>query len=163
HRRTAVRPWTGLVARWQDAGRACREGRRVPGLGNVSHADRRQLRHRGATPTDEGWLARRVIGDDMGAVAPSDGASQEDRRDRQADARALAATRRQLFIVGTVVSLGVEWLAWASGLSAALWSGLGALPQWISIFVYVAIVLLVLTLVASPLGYYRGHVLSRRY
>jgi STE24 endopeptidase len=82
---------------------------------------------------------------------------------RREQARALAATRRRLFLVGSVVSLAAPLVLWASGLSSWLWGVLDDWPALTGVPVYVALVTLILTLVATPLAYYGGFVLTHRY
>jgi Zn-dependent protease with chaperone function len=83
--------------------------------------------------------------------------------DRRQQAAALAATRRRLFLIGTVVSLAAPLVLWATGVGAAAWNALAGLPVWLGIPLYVALITLMLTLVAVPLGYYGGYVLTHRY
>ena len=86
-----------------------------------------------------------------------------DRGSRRAQARSLAATRRRLFLVGTVIGLVAPWALWASGLSAALWGSLQGLSPWLAVPLQVAILTLALALIATPVSFYGGFVVAHRY
>ena len=75
----------------------------------------------------------------------------------------LAATRRRLFLLGSAVSLAAPLVLWASGVSSRLWEALAGWPAALAIPVYVALVTFVLTLVATPLAYYGGFVVTHRF
>ncbi len=82
---------------------------------------------------------------------------------RRAQAAALAATRRRLFVVGTLVGIAAPWALWASGLSADLWASLQSTSLWLAVPIQVGVLTLVLTLVATPLSFYGGFVVGHRY
>jgi STE24 endopeptidase len=82
---------------------------------------------------------------------------------RRAQAAELAATRRQLFLLTSAVSVVAPWLVWASGLSGALWDSLASLGSWLAVPLHVGLLTLVLALVAIPPGYYSGFVVGHRY
>lgn len=82
---------------------------------------------------------------------------------RRAQAAALAATRRRLFLVGTVVGIVAPFALWASGLSGWHWSGLRDHPAWIAVPLQIGMLTLLLALISTPLSFYGGFVLTHRY
>jgi STE24 endopeptidase len=82
---------------------------------------------------------------------------------RRAQAAALGATRRRLFILGTVIGLVAPWALWASGLSAGLWASLQPLSLWLAVPLHLGILTLILALIATPLSFYGGFVVGHRY
>jgi STE24 endopeptidase len=84
-------------------------------------------------------------------------------QDRREAARTLAALRRRLFFVATAVGLIATWALWASGASIAAWSALVSMPYRIGLVIYVALTLVVLALIAAPIAFYRGHVVSHHF
>ena len=99
----------------------------------------------------------------MDALSTADAERLATRPDREASARQLAAVRRRLFFIGTLVSLLATWLLWATGLSAAAWNGLGQLPYGVGVSVYIGLSLLVLSVVTAPIAYYRGFIVAHRF
>lgn len=96
-------------------------------------------------------------------AGPADAVATATRESRRDQARALAATRRRLFVLTTVIGLVAPWALWASGLSAGLWAGLQDLSLWLSVPIQVGILTLLLVLVATPLSFYGGFVVGHRY
>lgn len=96
-------------------------------------------------------------------AGPADAVATATRESRRDQARALAATRRRLFVLTTVIGLVAPWALWASGLSAGLWAGLHDLSLWLSVPIQVGILTLLLVLVATPLSFYGGFVVGHRY
>jgi STE24 endopeptidase len=90
-------------------------------------------------------------------------ASPGDRVTRREKATALAATRRRLFLIGTVVGILAPWALWSSGLSGGLWTTLDMLPIWLSLPLQIGVLTLLLVLVSTPLSYYGGFVVSHQY
>jgi STE24 endopeptidase len=86
-----------------------------------------------------------------------------DRASRRKQASALAATRRRLFLIGTVVGLAAPWALWASGLSAVLWGSLRELSLWLAVPIHVGLLTLLLALISTPLTYYGGFIVGHRY
>jgi STE24 endopeptidase len=82
---------------------------------------------------------------------------------RREQAAALAATRRTLFLIGTVVGILAPLAVLASGLSAWLWGALQGVSIWLAVPVQVAVLTLILGLISTPLSYYGGFVLNHRY
>lgn len=75
----------------------------------------------------------------------------------------LAATKRRLFLVGTMVGLAAPFALWVSGLSDALWASLGAWPTWLGLPAHIGFLTLILLLVGAPQSYYGGYVVPHRY
>jgi STE24 endopeptidase len=96
-------------------------------------------------------------------AGPADSAAPVERAPRRAQAVALAATRRRIFVMSTVLGIVAPWTLWASGLSAALWGSLQDLPRWLAVPVHVGALTLLLALVSTPLAYYGGFVVGHRY
>jgi len=82
---------------------------------------------------------------------------------QRAQAAALAATRRCLFVVGTVVGIVAPWALWASGLSTWLWGALESTSIWLALPVHLGVLTLILALIATPLSFYGGFVVGHRY
>lgn len=98
------------------------------------------------------------------SVAPAHDESGAGRApSRREQAASLAATRRRLFLLGSVVSLAAPLLLWMSGATDGLWAALNGLPGFVSVPLFVAVVTLILVLVASPLAYFGGFVVAHRY
>jgi STE24 endopeptidase len=89
--------------------------------------------------------------------------SSGDRASRREQAGALAATRRRLFLVGTVVGIVAPWVLWASSLSAGLWDSLDQIAIWFSLPLQIGILTLLLALISTPLTYYGGFVVAHRH
>ena len=82
---------------------------------------------------------------------------------RRAQAAALAATRRRLFFVTSIVGIVAPWALWASGLSAWLWGALQSTSIWLALPVHLGVLTLILALIATPLSFYGGFVVGHRY
>lgn len=86
-----------------------------------------------------------------------------ERASRREQAAALAATRRRLFLLGTVIGMVAPWALWASGLSAGLWGSLQDVSPWLAVPVQVGTLTLLLAMISTPLSYYSGFVVGHRY
>lgn len=75
----------------------------------------------------------------------------------------LGATRRRLFVIGTVVGIAAPLLIWAAGLSDGLWRGLSAWPTWLGLPAHVGLLTLILLLIGTPQGFYGGYVVNHRF
>lgn len=83
---------------------------------------------------------------------------------RAQQAKELAAIRRRLFVVSTVLSLAYPALLWLSGLSVTVWAWLTAgLWAWWALAMLLVLYVLAQSLVLLPLGYYGGHVVAHRF
>jgi STE24 endopeptidase len=93
------------------------------------------------------------------ADPPTSGAPES----RRAQAASLAATRRRLFVVDTIVGVVAPWALWASGLSAWLWGSLQSASVWLALPLHLGVLMLLLALIATPLLFYGGFVVAHRY
>jgi STE24 endopeptidase len=82
---------------------------------------------------------------------------------RREQATALAATRRKLFLIGTVVGLVAPLVLWLSGFSGWLWTTFQGASIWLAMPLQVLIVTFILGLISTPLSYYGGFVVGHRY
>ncbi|MBI4493303.1 MAG: M48 family metalloprotease, partial [Chloroflexi bacterium] len=85
--------------------------------------------------------------------------------DRAREARALAATRRRLFVVSSALGLAYPALLWLGGIAQAVWTWLlgAGLPTWWALVVLLALYGVAESLALLPLGYYGGYVVAHRY
>jgi STE24 endopeptidase len=93
------------------------------------------------------------------AVAPR----SEPPASRREQAATLAAIRRRLFLIGTVVGILAPLVLWASGISAAHWQSLSDHPGWLAVPIHVLLLTLLLALIETPVSYYGGHIVAKRY
>jgi STE24 endopeptidase len=82
---------------------------------------------------------------------------------RREQAATLAATRRRLFLIGTVLGILAPLVLWAGGLSGRLWGSFQGLSPWLAVPMHVAILTLLLVLIETPASYYGGHIVGKRY
>jgi STE24 endopeptidase len=93
----------------------------------------------------------------------AESAAPVERASRRAQAAALAATRRRIFLMMTALGIVAPWALWATGLSTALWGTLQDLPRWSAVPIHVGVLTLLLALASMPLAYYGGFVVGHRY
>src|SRR5712692_8638389 len=96
--------------------------------------------------------------------APSEARGDNDGgAERRRQAEALGRARRRRFLAEAALALALPWLAWATGLAAALAAGLVLVPVWPRAALVVAVLLFAYRLALLPLDYVAGYRLSRRY
>ncbi|MGE3910121.1 MAG: M48 family metalloprotease [Chloroflexota bacterium] len=103
------------------------------------------------------------MSDSAAALAPGQPEYSNAPASRRDQARALARTRRRLFVISTSLGILAPWAVWTSGLAAALWAWAATLPPWLGLPLYLAEMTLLLMLVGTPLAFYRGYVIGHRY
>ncbi|MBV9175207.1 MAG: M48 family metallopeptidase, partial [Chloroflexi bacterium] len=98
-------------------------------------------------------------------TAPRHARSAPPDSQRERAAAQLGAERRRLWLVGVVISLAAPLVPYLTGTWETVWYGVAAtpLPFAASVVFFLVFVHLALSIVALPLGYYGGFVLSHAF